>query len=73
MRGLVGRADRLQRFVMGLVLLLLNISGLYRSPDILKWIALAIQLELMLTGLIGWCPFYWAFGHSASTQNKSME
>ena len=71
MRGLVGRADRLQRFVMGLVLMCLNVIGLFKAPDVLKWIALGIQAELILTGLIGWCPFYWALGHpSGNGKNK---
>ena len=62
MRGTVGSADRAQRLVMGLLLMGLNLFGLFQSPELPKWIALALQLELVLTGLIGWCPFYWSFG-----------
>ncbi len=61
-RGRVAYADRLQRILMALVLIFLNLFGIFESPTYPKFIALAIQLELLLTGLIGWCPFYWSLG-----------
>ena len=53
--GQVNRADRIQRMVIGCALMGLTISGL---GDRVEWrtvIALALQIELLLTGLVGWC------------------
>lgn len=58
-RGRVGSADRLQRLVIGVILITLNAIGLIRFPDWTKWLALVFQMELVATGLLGWCPFYW--------------
>ncbi len=52
--------DRLQRMMLGLALLVLNVVGIIQSPDWLKWVALVLQIELITTGLIGWCPIMWA-------------
>ena len=60
MHGGVQPADRIQRVGFGLVLILLNAVGLSKSPDWAKWTVLALQLELLLTGLTGWCPLYWS-------------
>ena len=64
MRGTINRADRLQRLVVGGVLILLNGFGLQESPDWTRWVALIVQLELFATGLVAWCPFYWSLGLS---------
>ena len=58
--GRVVLPDRLQRFALALCLMSLTVLGLLESSDWKKWMALAIQSELLLTGLVGWCPFYWA-------------
>ena len=60
MHGKVQPADRTQRVALGVVLILLNATGLAKSPDWAKWTALALQVELLLTGLAGWCPLYWS-------------
>ena len=60
MHGNVQPADRIQRVAFGVVLILLNAVGLSQSPDWAKWTALALQLELVLTGMTGWCPLYWS-------------
>jgi hypothetical protein len=62
MRGQINEADRLQRILAGGALILLNSIGLIQAPDWPRWVALAVQLELLATGLAGWCPFYWSFG-----------
>ena len=64
MRGRINQADRLQRLVVGGVLILLNGFGLQESSDWTRWLALAVQLELFGTGLAGWCPFYWSLALS---------
>ena len=67
LRGLVGTPDRIQRLVIGLIFLGLNVVGLMLHPEWLRWIALFVQIELVVTALIGWYPLYWSFGtHSCS-------
>ena len=68
LRGRLGSPDRTQRFMMGLVLLALNMFGLLNDPKWPQWIALGIQIELITTALMGWCPLYWSMGtHSCPT------
>ncbi len=62
LRGKVGRADRSQRLVIGIALMTLTIYGLLQYPEWPKWVARAIQLELINSALAGWCPLYWSFG-----------
>ncbi len=62
MRGAINHADRLQRLVVGGLLVLLNGLTIQESSDWTRWFALVIQLELFATGLAGWCPFYWSLG-----------
>ena len=67
LRGRVGAPDRVQRLVIGLILMGLNVAGLMLHPEWVKWAALVVQVELVGTALIGWCPLYWSFGtHSCS-------
>ena len=68
MRGTINQADRLQRLVVGGVLILLSGFGLQESTDWTRWLALVVQLELFATGLVGWCPFYWSLGPSRSAR-----
>ena len=45
----------------------LSSTGLMLHPEWVKWVALVVQVELVGTALIGWCPLYWSFGtHSCS-------
>ncbi len=67
MRGAINQADRFQRLVVGGLLIGLTAFGLQVSPDWTRYLALAVQLELFLTGLIGWCPFYWSLRLSRSS------
>ena len=58
--GSISRADRIQRLTVGSALMLLTIIGF---GDQVNWrgiLALALQAELLLTGIAGWCPIYWA-------------
>ncbi len=67
LRGRVGSPDRIQRLVIGLILLGLNTIGLLVDPDWIRFAALGVQIELILTALAGWCPLYWSFGtHSCA-------
>ena len=38
----------------------LTILGLMEATDWKAWLALTLQVELVITGLAGWCPIYWA-------------
>ena len=62
MRGRVGSADRKQRILIGLILLGLNAIGLAKDPDWVRWASLLVQVELIGSALVGWCPLYWSFG-----------
>lgn len=58
--GRVPRADRIQRFVIGGTLMLLTVSGFLSQIDWRGIVALALQADLLLTGIVGWCPVYWS-------------
>lgn len=59
-RGRIHSGDRIQRLVSGGALMALTISGLIQHIEWRGLLALTIQAELLLTGLAGWCPMYWA-------------
>lgn len=59
-QGRIHFADRLQRLILGGLLLLINIMGMTESVDWKNWVALVLQLELLETALVGWCPITWA-------------
>ena len=62
LRGRVGFHDRTQRIMIGLILLVLNVIGMVTEPgDALRWAALIFHMDLIVTGLAGWCPVYWTF------------
>jgi hypothetical protein len=52
----------MQQLVIGLVLLGLNMIGMLGDPDWIRFAALGVQIELILTAVAGWCPLYWSFG-----------
>ena len=67
LRNRVGAPDRVQRLVIRLILIGLNVAGLMLHPKWLKWAALLVQVELVGTALVGWYPLNWSFGtHSCS-------
>ncbi len=55
-RGFLSRSDRAQRITLGAALILLNVYGMKNGLAWNQWVALAIQLDLIVTGMIGWCP-----------------
>ena len=57
--GRVSKADRIQRMVSGLLLMTLTLSGMLEKFDWRSFLAIAIQSELLITALVGWCPIYW--------------
>ena len=58
--GQITFPDRLQRLVIATCLIALTILGLLESSDWTKWTALGLQIEMLITGLAGWCPIFWA-------------
>ena len=53
--------DRIQRILMGFVLLVLNLlSHDLSNLSLTAVVSLFLQIELLLTGLVGWCPLYWS-------------
>ncbi len=70
-RGRIVRADRAQRLVMGIALIALNLTGIFSSPRWSNLLALVIQIELIITGLVGWCPFYWALNEKTDNTRTS--
>ena len=44
------------------MLLGLNAIGLVNDPDWIRWTALIVQIELIFTAVVGWCPILWGFG-----------
>ncbi len=59
-RGAIPRADRLQRLIIGGTLMVLTIYGLFERFEWRAILALCLQIELLVTGIAGWCPMYWA-------------
>jgi hypothetical protein len=57
--GRIPKADRIQRLLIGGALMLLTLCGLFERVDWRAIVALSLQTELLLTGLVGWCPMYW--------------
>ena len=50
--------ERQQRILLGVVLLALNCwRTKWLSAGLPDYIATGIQLELIITGVLGWCPF----------------
>ncbi len=74
LRGRVGSTDRMQRLIIGLTLLGLNTIGLISDPDWIRFAALGVQIELVLTAFAGWCPLYWSFGtHSCAIASDGSD
>jgi len=57
--GKIPHGDRAQRLLIGGALMLLTLTGLPEQSTWRSTVALALQAELLLTGLFGWCPVYW--------------
>ena len=69
LRGRVGAPDRLQRLIIGLILLILNLIGMTQHVGWISLVALGVQIELIITAVAGWCPLYWSFNtHSRSVR-----
>ncbi len=56
--GQVSDPDRVQRLFFSVCLMTLTIWGMTEQADWKHIVALTLQVELLLTALIGWCPIY---------------
>jgi hypothetical protein len=65
----MGRTDRGIRAVVGLVALILFITGTVSGA--LGWIALIVGLALLGTAAIGWCPPYSLLGINTCSAKKT--
>ena len=45
--------------MIGGALMLLTVSGFLNHVEWRGIVALTLQTELLLTGIVGWCPVYW--------------
>ena len=57
--GSLQGVDRFQRLVIGGILMMLTLLGFTERVEWRGLIAAALQTEMLLTGIIGWCPIYW--------------
>lgn len=64
--------DRAQRLIVGVILLAINITNSLDATNFstLNLIAMLIQVELIVTALVGWCPFYWSISYVKRYQTK---
>ncbi len=58
MKPNVGQTDRLIRFVVGLILLLV---GLFALSGVLQFILILLGAVLIATGVLRFCPLYLPF------------
>jgi hypothetical protein len=58
----LSRLDRALRILLGLVCLLLPLTGWL--PEIANWALLLFAWVPLVTALVGWCPFYTLLGIS---------
>ena len=68
MLGRISVPDRTQRLIFSIALMTLTIWGLTERFDWKPVLALALQIEMLLTGLVGWCPIYCTY--RAVTKNS---
>jgi hypothetical protein len=64
----VGSIDRLIRIIVGAVVLIIGLAGLFGTAVVVhlgttgNWIAVVIGAVLLLTGVFRFCPAYVPFG-----------
>jgi hypothetical protein len=54
MRGRIISSDRMQRAFLGLRLMILTILGFLEGMTWMGWLAVALQSESVITGVVGW-------------------
>lgn len=69
MKKNVGNADRFIRVILGIILLILVVSGVFDN-DIVRWIALGVSLILIVTAFATFCPLYAIIGKNTCEVKK---
>ena len=60
MKKNIGTADRFLRMMIGVIAIILGLSGILEGN--LKWIALAVGAVMIIVSSVQFCPFYVLFG-----------
>lgn len=60
MKKNVGNGDRFLRIILGVIALILGLSGAFDGT--VKWIVLAVGLSMVLTSSFQFCPAYTLLG-----------
>ncbi len=68
MKKNIGNVDRLVRLVIGVVGLLLGLSGVVEGT--IKWIALIVGVLMLLTATVRFCPIYPLLGINTNKRKE---
>lgn len=60
MKKNVGTGDRFLRIMIGIIALILGLSGMLFGP--FKWVALGVGLVMVITASMQFCPLYTLLG-----------
>ena len=60
MKKNIGTADRFVRVMIGVIAIILGLSGILDGN--LKWIALGVGAVMIIVASVQFCPFYTLFG-----------
>ncbi len=60
MKKNIGTADRFVRVMIGVIAIILGLSGILEGN--LKWIALGVGAVMIIVASVQFCPFYTLFG-----------
>ncbi len=60
MKKNIGTADRFVRVMIGVIAIILGLSGILEGN--LKWIALGVGAVMIIVASVQFCPFYNLFG-----------
>lgn len=69
MKNNVGNTDRFVRVMIGIILLILFMSGAIES-NTLSWVVLAVSLVLIITAFATFCPLYALLGKNTCEVKK---
>lgn len=60
MKKNIGNGDRFLRIILGIIGIILGLSGSFEG--VLKWVFLVIGTVLIVTSFVQFCPLYTIFG-----------
>ncbi|MBA4154426.1 DUF2892 domain-containing protein [Flavobacterium sp.] len=69
MKKNVGNTDRFVRVIIGIILLIVFMSGFIEN-DMIKWIVLGVSSILIVTAFATFCPLYAVLGKSTCEVKK---